>query len=198
MLKKLSRRDRIALGIGLGAAALFLLLNFGLLPLLDQLHASPEAIQQSEVELRREKRLVADAQLENARLSAARDHLKALEAGLLESPSPSLANAEWQRLVSQLADSKGIAIGSSEFLRVQDLGSGYSLVLGRLQLFCRLDQLVDFLATLAAFPKLLTVTGLTVFSSQGDAQRRLTVQLTLGAAIRTVKPAKPDETAAPH
>jgi hypothetical protein len=190
MFEKLSRRDRIALGVGVGAAALFLLLNFGVFPLFERLDTRPEAVQQKEVELRREKRLLAESELEKARLSAARERLKGLEAGLLESPSPSLANAEWQRLVGQLADSKGLELGSSEFLRVQELGAGYSLVVGRVQLRCRVDQLVDFLVALADFPRLLSITGLTVFASQGDPQGRLNVQLTIGAATRTVKPEK--------
>jgi hypothetical protein len=194
MFEKLGRRDRIALGVGLGAAALFVLLNFGVLPLLEGLGSSPELVQQKEVELRRDQRLLAEAEFEKTHLSAAGKRLKGLEAGLLESSSPSLANAEWQRLVGQLADSKGIELNSRESLRIQELGAGYSLVTGRVQFRCRLDELVDFLAALAASPKLLSVTGLSVFSSQGDPQGRLTVQLTIGAATRTLKQTK-DEAA---
>jgi len=197
MFAKLSRRDRIALGVGVGAVVLFLLLDYGVLPLFEGLGASPEVVQQKEVELRRDKQLLAEEPLEKTSLSAARERLKGLEAGLLESSSPSLANAEWQRLVGQLADSKGIELGSSELLRTQELGAGYSLLTGRLQFRCRLDQLVDFLVGLAGFPKLLSVSGLTVFASQGDPQGRLNVQLTIGAATRTVKPVK-DEATATH
>jgi hypothetical protein len=196
MFKKLSRRDRIALGAGVGAAVLFILLNYGVFPLFERLDTSPEVVQQKEVEVRRDKRLMAEAELEKTYLSVARERLKGLEAGLLESSSLFLANAEWQRLVGQLADSKGIELGSSELLPTQPLGTGYSLVMGRVQFRCRLDQLVDFLVALATFPKLLSVTGLTVISSQGDPQGRLVVQLTIGAATRTVKPGK--EEAAAH
>ncbi|MGB9484688.1 MAG: type II secretion system protein GspM [Terriglobia bacterium] len=197
MLAKLSRRDRIALTAAAVAAALFMLLNFGVFPLLEHLGSSPEVVQQNEVELRRDMRLLAETKLERAHLSAAGERLKGLEAGLLESSSPSLANAEWQRLVGQLADSKGIELGSSEVLRIQELGAGYSLLTGRVQLRCRLDQLVDFLVALATSPRLLSVTGLTVSGSQGDPQGKLSVQLIIGAATRTVKQAK-DEAAAPH
>jgi len=193
-LKKLSRRDQIALGVGTGGVALFLLLNFGALPLFERLGASPEGVHQKEVELRRDKRLVAEEQLERASLSNARERLKGLEAGLLESSTPSLASAEWQHLVGQLAESKGIQLGSSELLRTQDLGAGYSLVTGRAQFRCSLVQLVDFLVALAGSPKLLSVTGLSVFASQGDKEGRLNVQLTIAAAARTMKVAK-DEAA---
>lgn len=197
MLAKLSRRDRNALTAAAVAAALFILLNFGVFPLFEHLGTSPEVVQQKEVELRRDKRLLAAAELEKTHLSAAGDRLKGLEAGLLESSSPSLANAEWQHLVGQLADSKGIQIGSSEFLRIQERGAGYSLVTGRVQLRCRLDQLVDFLVALATSPKLLSVTGLSVYAPQGDPQGTLNVQLTIGAATRAVKPVS-DEAAATH
>jgi hypothetical protein len=190
MLAKLSRRDRIALTAAAVAAALFMLLNFGVFPLLEHLGSSPELVQQNEVELRRDQRLSAEAELEKTRLSAAGDRLKELEAGLLDSPVPSLANAEWQRLVGQLADSKGIQLGSSESLRIQELGAGYSLVTGRVQLRCRLDQLVDFLVALATAPKFLSVTGLTVSAPQGDPKGTLNVQMTIGAATRTVKQPK--------
>jgi Tfp pilus assembly protein PilN len=65
------------------------------------------------------------------------------------------------------------------------------------QFRCRLDQLVDFLVALATFPKLLSVTDLAVINSQGDKEGRLTVQLTIGAATRTVKQAK-EEAAGTH
>ena len=194
MLKKLNRRDRIALTAAAVATALFLLLNFGLLPLLEHLGRSPEVIQQEEVELRREQRLLAEAQLAKTRLTAAEAHVTGLEAGLLENSVPALANAEWQQLVSQLADSKGIQLGSSEFLRNQELGAGYSLLTGRVAFRCRIDQLVDFLVALTSSPKLLSVTGLMVSASQGSAQTILNVQMTIGAATKTVK--QPKEAAA--
>jgi hypothetical protein len=189
MLKKLSRRDRIAVIIGVVGAALFALLDFGILPLLDRVSVSPEVIQQREVEFRRTRRLLANAKVETAHFNAAQADLKALETGLLESSSPFLANAEWQRMVGQMADSKGIQIGSSEFLRTQELGSGYSLVTGRVNFRCQLVQLVDFMVLLASSPKLLSVTGLTVFATRTDTQETLNVQLTIGAVARTMKPA---------
>jgi len=195
--QKLSRRDRIVLIIGVVATALFMLFNFGVFPLFDHLGTSPDVVQQREVELRRDQRLLADAKLETADFTAAEARLKELEAGLLESSSPSLANAEWQRLVGQLADSKGIQLGSSEFLRIQELGAGYSLVTGRVNFRCRLDQLVDFLVALASSPKLLSVNGLTVYAMKGDPQEMPNVQLTIGAVARSLKQPK-DQAAATH
>lgn len=190
VLSKLSRRDRMTLLIGAALALLLLMVNYVVLPLLDGLTANPAAVQQEEIELRRDQHLLAQAGLEKTRVALASDHLKELEAGLLESDSPSLANAEWQHLIGQLADGNGITLGSSEFLRVQDLGGGYSLITGRLQFRCRLDQLVNFLVGLAASPKLFSVTHLTVNAPQGDPHGNLDVDLTVGAAVRAMKQGK--------
>jgi hypothetical protein len=190
IFKKLSRRDQIALGLGAVGVFLFLLLNFAVLPLFEQLGARAQSVQEKEIELRRDKRLLAEEEIEKTSLATAREHLKSLEAGLLEGTTPSLASAEWQQSVGQLAESKGIELGSSELLRTQDLGRGYSLVTGRVQFRCRLDQLVDFMVALAGFPKILSVTGLSVVAAQGDPQGRLIVRLTIGAAARAMAQAK--------
>ncbi len=190
MLNKLSQRDRIALVVGASATALFLVLNFIVFPLLGRLTYDAGAVGQQEVTLRRYQRLLSDAELKKTQRAAAQDRLKGLEAGLLESPSTSLANAEWQHLVGELADSKGIELGSSEFLRVQNLSPEYSLLIGRVQFRCRLDQLVDFLVATATSPKLISVNRMTISGSQGDPQKRLNVQLMVGAAVRAVRAVK--------
>jgi TctA family transporter len=190
VFKKLSRRDRIALIAGAAAIALFALFDFGILPLLERLGTSPEVIQQREVEIRRDQRLLVDAKLEAARFTTAEGSVKGLEVGLLDNSLPSLASAEWQRVVGQVADSKGLPLSSREFLHIQELGAGYSLVTGRVQFRCRLDQLVDFLVALASSPKALAVTGLSAYVARGDPQGGLNVQLTIGAVARTVKPVK--------
>jgi len=185
MLAKLKRRDRIALLIGGAAVFLFLVLSDGVLPLLDRLSQSPGAALQKEITLRRDQQLLGRAQFEKTHVAAVSDHLKTLEAGLIESDSLSLANAEWQKLVAQVGDGSGIVLGSSEFLRTRDLGSGYSLITGRVQFRCRMDQLVAFLSGLAAAPKLFSVMSLSITATQGDPQNTLNVQLTVGAAVRT-------------
>lgn len=192
MLSKLSQRDRMALLIGSALALFLLVVNYVVLPIVDGLTQNPATVQQEEIELRHDQRLLAEAGLEKTRVALAADHVKELEGGLLESASPSLANAEWQHLIGQLADGNGITLGSSEFLRVQDLGGGYSLITGRLQFRCRLDQLVSFLAGLAASPKLFSATRLTVRAPQGDPHGNLDVDLTVGAATRAMKQGKDD------
>jgi len=193
MLSKLNRRDRMALLIGGAAVFVFVILSYVVLPLFDRFSRGQSAALQKEITLRRDQHLVSRAEFENTRVVAVSDYLKTLEAGLLENISPSLANAEWQKLVGQVADSNRIVLGSSEFLKTRDLGSGYSLITGRLQFRCRMDQLVAFLSGLAAAPKLLSVVSVSVTATQGDPQNTLNVQLTVGAAVRTTAQLKETE-----
>lgn len=189
MLEKLSPKDRVALKVAVAAVAVFVLAQFGVLPLLDSLRGSAGGTGEKELMLRRYRHLVAESAAEPVLRSVAEGRLKDLESGLLESPTVPLANAEWQRIVRELADSKGIELNSSEVLRVENLSTDYTLVLGRVQLRCRLEQLVDLLAAVATSPKLLVAANLRVGALQGDAQKRLQVDLTIGAPMRAAKTA---------
>jgi Type II secretion system (T2SS), protein M subtype b len=183
MLEKLQRRDRIALTVGAVGVGLFLLFQFIFFPLLDSLPQSSGGFANKELTLRRYQRLVRESAVEQARLKATRERLKTLESSLVESPSASLANAEWQRSVRELADSQGVELGSSEFLRTEDLGAGYSLVEGRVTLRCRLEQWVAFMVALADSSKLMAVRAVKLRTLQGDPQDRLNVELTIGVPL---------------
>jgi hypothetical protein len=187
MLEKLTRRDRVALTVAAAAGAVFLLVEFGLLPLYDSLRASSAGIEEKEVTLRRYQRLLAAGATLPATRAAAEQRLRDAESGLLESPSESLANAEWQRLVRELAHQKGLELASSEVLRAEKLSPDYALVTGRVALSCRLDQLVDLLVALATSPKLLAATNLRAMPLGSDREKRLQVEITIGAAMRAVK-----------
>jgi len=189
MLEKLSKRDRFAVKIGGIAAALILLVKFGLFPLLDHLGGTRNRLEQKEVTLQRDQRLIGEASAAQARLASADARLKDLEGGLLASSSDSLASAEWQQLIRELADSKGIEIGTSEVGRTENLDRQYGLVVGQVRFRCRIEQLVDFLAAIATSPKLLAVRRISIISRQGDPQQRLDVGLTIAAPLRLTQPA---------
>lgn len=189
MLEKLSLRERVVVKGGAAAVALILVLHFGLLPWLEEAPEPGKAVEERELILQRYQRLTTMAGSEQTRLAAAQERLKNTEAGLLESPSASLASAEWQRLVRELADAKGVQLSSSEVLRTQELSPDYALVVGRVQFGCRLDQLVDFLAALGTSPKLVSVRRMRLLAMPSSARNRLTVDITLGAPMRTARSA---------
>ncbi|HLY62722.1 MAG TPA: type II secretion system protein GspM [Terriglobia bacterium] len=183
MLKNLQPRERVAITVAAAGVGLFLVLQFLVLPLLDRLPKTAGDTENKELTLQRYQRLVRESVVEQSSLTATRERLKVLESGLLESPSASLANAEWQRLVRELADAQGVELGSSEFLRTEDLGGGYSLIVGRAQLRCPMDKLVSFMIALANSPKVMSVTKMRLLALQGDPQKRLSLEITVGAPI---------------
>jgi hypothetical protein len=179
----------VALTVGAAAIAVFLVLDFGVLPWMEGQSARQGGTEEMEIKLQRYQRLAARGGVEAQRV-AAQQRLADLESGLLESRSVSLANAEWQQSLRELADSLGIEVGRSEFLRLQELGPEYALVTGRVQFRCHPEQLVNFLVALASAPRLLSVTRLRVFALPGNAEGQLNVEMTLGAAMRAVPAAE--------
>jgi hypothetical protein len=174
----------MALTLAAIAVVLFLVMQFGVFPLLDHLSKGRKAVEEKELTLERNRRLVARAEFDQERLRQVQERLKGLETALLESPSTSLASAEWQRLIHELAASKRIELSSSEVVRALEVSPDYELVLGRTQFRCRLDQLVDFLVAMATAPKLLSVRQLRIMSLPGDPGQKVNVDLTIGAALR--------------
>ncbi len=180
MWARLSPRDQRTLKVG-GVVAGFLLLLYLGLYFFDPLVAENPQVEEKELLLQRYLRLAGSTEVKT-QLAEREERRTALRAGLLESRSVSLAGAEWQRLVRDLAESKGIELVRSEFLRVQETNSEYSLVSGRVQFRCRPDQLVDFLIALANSPKLLSVPQLKAYSLANDPEKRLVIDMTIGAA----------------
>ena len=199
MWERFSARDRRALQVAAAAVVVFLVVQFGVLPVLDSSAASSvgsKGVEEKELALQRARRLAGRVEFEQVNLAAARERLKGAEAGLLESPSEALANAEWQRLVRELADSKSIRLGSSEFMRLAELSPDYAVVSGRVRITCRLDQLVDFLVSLGTSPKLLSATRLRIAAMPGDPEKRLNAELTIAAVMRVIKAAQQPAAAA--
>lgn len=189
MLEKFTPRERVVLQAGAAAVVAILLLHFGLLPWWEGAPVRRQSLEEKELTLQRYQRLTATVGQERDRLATAEQRLRDLEAGLLESGSASLANAEWQRLVRELADSKGIQLASSEVVRQQNLQPDYALVVGRVRFTCQLDQLVNLLAALGTSPKLLSLQRMRILALTGAVRNRLSVELTIGAMMRSVRSA---------
>jgi len=177
----------MALKVAAVAVAVFLLADFGVLPLYDAAQTSSAGIEKQELTLRRYQRWVAGAASQQAAQKAAQEKLSTAEAGLLASSSESMADAEWQRVVRELAQQQGLELTSSEVLRIEKLSPDYALVTGRVALAAHLYQLVGLLVALANSPKLLDATSLAVRSLAGDPQERLQIEMTVSAAMRAAQ-----------
>ena len=179
----MSTRDKRALTIAGMAAALFLLLAFGVFPMWDRWQAERANLAVRERTLLKYRDAVATRALRKTEGSTLEARLRDAEAGLLTGETPAIASAELRELIQQLAAEHAIEVRSSQFLPVKPLGDDYWQVPLGLQLQGRMDSLVSFLKAGGASSKLLSVTQLSIVTS-ANKEKLLTVNLTVAAILR--------------
>ena len=178
------QRDKRALLIAGIAAALFLLLEFGALPVWDRWQAERANLPVRERTLLKYRNALAGRALRDAEVVTLETRLREAEAGLLTGETPAIASAELREWMQQLASEHSIEIRSSQFLPAKPLGEDYWQVPLGLQLQGRMDSLVSFLKACGAGPKTLSVTQLTIVSSANNKGKILTVNLTVAGMLR--------------
>lgn len=180
----LQQRDKRALAVAGAAVALFLLLQFAVLPLWDGWQQGRRNLPVQERTLLKYRQAVETAGLRSAEATSLEARLREEEAGLLSSDSAALASAELQDVVKQLTAAQSISIGSSNFLPTKPLGGDYVQVPLGVQFPCQLDQLVNLLQALAQSPKNLRVLRLQI-QATNVAEKLLQVNLTVGGVMRS-------------
>jgi len=154
----LQTRDKRALAILAGAAGLFAVLQLDLFqPSGGGGGAAPsgdgiEALEQrlALAQARAERQPLAEAELASAQRS-----LERAEERLLEAADPALAQAEMRTLVGELLEAEGVPLQNSSFGRVARESEQYVRVPLVVEFTCGVDQLVNFLASVANQPRLL-------------------------------------------
>lgn len=182
MLRRLSARDRRALTVAASVAALLLVVRLLIFPALDAAEAARAEIPIQEETLAKYQRALSGAGKEAEYEKAVAARLQQAETGLLQATGESLAYAEVDRLVKQVATAQGIEIRSSEMQRVARSVQGYREVAVGVQFNCSVEQLVNLLNALQASPKVISVSRLSV-QPAGGAQKQLQISLTASGWI---------------
>ena len=180
----LRQRDKKALAVAGAAVALFLLLQFAVLPLWDGWQQGRINLPVQERTLLKYRQAVAAAGLRNAEATSLEARLREEEAGLLSGDSAALASAELQDMVKQLTATQSISIGASNFSPTKPLGKDYLQVPLGVQFPCQLDQLINLLQALAQSSKNLRVLRLQI-QAANVAEKLLQVNLTVGGVMRS-------------
>ena len=180
MIHQRDKRALLSAGI---AAALFLLLEFGALPVWDGWQAERANLPVRERTLLKYRNAVATRALRDAEGATLEARLREAEAGLLTGETPAIASAELRQWIQQLASEHSIEVRSSQFLPAKPLGDDYWQVPLGLQLQGRMDSLVSFLKACGSGPKVLSVTQLSIGGS-GSKEKLLTVSLTVAGMLR--------------
>ena len=172
-----SERDRRALkalGIALVIAALWL--GQGTIRGLGVSAATLESLEQRYLLA---KQTVARRPTEADYSAKLRQSISVVEARLLRSETPALAQAELRSLVTGLLGAVGVDSLRSEFgVAVPDYGQ-YEAVALDLEFSCSIDQLVDFMAALANAHRILATRTVEIRSQEsvaGPVHIRLTVE----------------------
>jgi hypothetical protein len=179
----MSRRDKRALTIAAIAGGIFLLLEFGALPIWDAWQAERGALPVREQTFVKFRDAVASRAVREAENVTLATRLREVEAGLLNSDTPALASAELREWVQQLAREHSLEVLASQFLPVKPLGADYWQVPLNVQVKGRLDSLVSFLKACGAGSKTLSVTRMSI-QRLGDPDKSLNVSLTLAGVLR--------------
>lgn len=161
----MTERDKKAL-IGLGiAVVLFLLLQTDMpLPGLGGGATGAASVEAAEQKLRLTRARAGRAPLVEAVARSARESLEGLEKGLLESENAALAKAEMRQIVEDLLRAEGISMDSAGFAAVEREGEHYAAVPIVVDVGCRIEQFVNWLAAVGNAPKLLATRTIRVGS----------------------------------
>ena len=179
----MSQRDKRAVVIAGIAAAVFLLLQFGVLPLWDSIQAGREGLAVREQTFLKFREAAASRAEREAERALIEGRLREAEAGLLPGETAAIASAELRTRVQQLAASHGMEVPSTQFLPERPFGEDYVEVPLGIQLKGRIDGLVGFLEDCETGPTTLRVAGLNI-QGTGDPQKILTVGLTVAGIMR--------------
>jgi hypothetical protein len=168
LLRNLQARERRALGALAGAAVLFLLVQFIALPWMEATEKLRASLPLKEKTLHKYQTLAGLIGPRETDWRNIQGRLAQAERGLLDSKTGALASAELQQRLQQLAEQHGVELRSTDFQPVRPLKpaeAGYASVPLGLSFECTLNQLVSFLAVVAAGPKTLSIEQLSLIAS---------------------------------
>lgn len=180
----MQQRDKLALTLGGIAVAVFVILQFAVMPAWDSLQERREEIPIREKQLIKSRQMALETTSFTAAANSAEARLREAEAGLLGSTTASVAAAELQDVVKQISSSEAIEIRSNQFLPAKPLSVDYTEVPVGIDIQCRLDQLVSLLARLAQAPKYVAVQKLTI-SSSNNKEKTVGAHLQLAGVMRS-------------
>ena len=201
-MTRLSPRERRLLGWVGVALALYLLLDFAILPWWDTLGESRDAAAIQARRVRNYRRILQQQDRTRSELARLRRRTESLEQGLLDSAGDALAGAEIQGLVRDIAAAQGLTIQNSDLAPVEPLGPRYSKVSTRVGLQGGIRQFVDFMAAMGSGPRILFVEDLRIAPVRLNRPDDKDIRVTLAVAgIKPIEPGKaadsPGSTGAP-
>ncbi|MDE2758087.1 MAG: type II secretion system protein GspM [Acidobacteriota bacterium] len=192
-MTRLSPRERKLLGWAGAALALYLLLDFAVLPWWDTLGETRAAAGIQARRVRNYRRILQQRDRTRSELARLRQRTRSLEQGLLDSSGDALAGAEIQGLVRDIAAAHGLTVQNSDLVPMEPLGPRYSKVSTRVGLQGGIHKFVEFMAALGSGPRILFVEDLRIAPVRINRPEDKDIRVTL--AIAGIKPVEPENAA---
>ena len=142
----------------------------------------PAALEARLVKLRA---AAASVPVKNDILNKVSADLALREKGLLKAETVAQAQAQLMQIIRRTMQSErpALEIRGTELNGIRPLGDDYGEVSVAVQLDCKIDQLVNFLASLPAQPELVATSDLRVISSNAK-EKTVNVRVTISGVVR--------------
>jgi len=181
-LEPREKKAVMALGATLAVAALGLAYEFWPSGPAAVASASPLSVAQMEQRLARVRETAAAVPGKQEVLKKVAADLETREKGLLRADTAQQAQAQVITILRGLAAAEGLEIRATELGAIAPFGDDYGAVNVSIQAECRIEQLLNFLAALAARHELIATRDLRVIA--GDAkQKTLNVRITVAGLV---------------
>jgi hypothetical protein len=184
MTMTLGTLDRKTLGILVGGVLAILILRFGVYRDTPAPVVAPaQSIPLAENRLERMRQLVATVPGKEAVLKQATSELSTRESGILKADSAAQAGAQLLDVIHRVAKANGIdARGAEEVNRVKPLANDYGEVAVTETFTCGIEQLINFLASLANEPQILATNEINI-ATANDKNKNVQVRLSLSGVV---------------
>jgi len=173
-----------ALAVALGLTVVVLIYEFWPSSTVVVVSATPQSVQQMEQRLARVRELAAAVPGKQEILKKVAADLETREKGLVRAETAQQAQAQVITILRGLGASEAppIEIRTTELGSITAFGDDYGAVNVSIQVECRIEQLLNFLAALGARPELIATRDLRVIA--GDPkQKTLNVRLTVAGIV---------------
>ena len=187
----LTTRDRRAvLLLGVGALAI-IVLRFGVFAERQpSVVAATDSVPLAEKRLARLQALAAAAPGKEALLKGAADQAALREKGMIHAPTAQQAQAHLLETIRRVGKNEGIEVRGGEFPELRPLGEDYGEASVAVNFDCRIEQFVNFLASLTKEPELVATNQVRVASANAK-EKTVSVRLTLAGVVpRNLVPVK--------
>lgn len=186
-MRKFEPREKkalTALAAALGVAVVVLVYEFWPAGSGATVEASPQSVPQMEQRLARAREIAVTVPAKQEILKKVAADLETREKGLIRAETAQQAQAQVITILRSLgaAEAPPIDIRATELGAITPFGDDYGTVNVSIQVECRIEQLLNFMAALAARPELIATRDLRV-SAGNPKEKTVQVRLTVGGIV---------------